>query len=215
MSYLGREVIEHIDRLEDDAVFWERWMDRLHPDEKAALAYGEIGIIKRPVEPTWAVGEWMEVASNLWLRPHRPKYTHRGWRITFDLRDFRVNLVRRVPTMFEPPELDSQGYPVAHDKDAIEHARIDGNYTAAHALSVEGADESMDEFTQRRLTDRTRKAEREEIDRLYIVLEDLRSAVKERLEGNPEAVKIMGRDAWALRSKIDSVERRLKRRRAA
>jgi hypothetical protein len=48
-----------------------------------------------------------------------------------------------------------------------------------------------------------------------VALEDLRSAVNERLAKNPEARKLMGRDAWALKSKIDSVERRLRRRHAA
>lgn len=75
--------------------------------------------------------------------------------------------------------------------------------------------EAVDEVSQARITRDARERDRESIGELLVALEDLRAAVKKRLEGNPEAVRIMGRDAWALRSKIDSVERRLKRRHAA
>lgn len=77
------------------------------------------------------------------------------------------------------------------------------------------AGEAVDEFTQRKITEAAKVREREAIGDLLVTLEDLRSAIRDRLETNPEAVRIMGRDAWALRSKIDSVERRLKRRHAA
>lgn len=212
---MGWGVIAHIDSLQEDADFWVRWIDRLHPDERGAIARGEIGVVKRPFSPDWIVGEWMEVASNLWLKPQAPRYTHRGWRIAFDLRDFRARLPRRTPGMYEPPELDHLGYPIAHDKEAIDAATEDGNYTPAHALAVPEIDEEPDELAQRRIRQKARKVERETIGDLLVTLEDLRSAVKERLEMNPDAVRIMGRDAWALRTKIDSVERRLKRRHAA
>lgn len=75
--------------------------------------------------------------------------------------------------------------------------------------------EAVDEFTQRRITEQARARDRESVGELLAALEDLREAVKDRLEMNPDARRIMGRDAWALRSKIDSVERRLKRRHAA
>lgn len=79
----------------------------------------------------------------------------------------------------------------------------------------EEAGEAVDDFTQRRITKESRENQRKAIEELFIVLEDLRGAVNERLAGNPEARKLMGRDAWALKSKIDAVERRLRRRHAA
>lgn len=136
MSYYGRQCVRELDRLEADAEFWVKFAERLHPDEVRAVVAGDIGIIKRPLKPEWAVGEWMELASNFWIKPHEPKFTHRGWRITYDIRDFRVRLVRRVPAMFEPPDLDALGYPIEHDVEAIKAATQDGNYTSAAALAV-------------------------------------------------------------------------------
>jgi len=88
------------------------------------------------------------------------------------------------------------------------------DYSGGSGVDYE-AGEAVDAFTQRKFTRDARKRELEATGELLAALEDLRAAVKERLEMNPEAIAIMGRDAWALRSKIDSIERRLKRRQAA
>lgn len=143
----GRLCVAHLKRIHDEADFWEPWMDRLHPDERRAIAAGEIAVIRRPLEPWWLVGDWLDVASNLWLKPHKAKFTRADngtikYRIEFDLRDFRVTLPREVPQMFEPPELDDQGKPIPPSPDAIEAATIDGNYTAAAELAVPNVCES-------------------------------------------------------------------------
>ncbi len=72
--------------------------------------------------------------------------------------------------------------------------------------------EAVDDATLAQFGTDARERELQSVGELYVVLEELRSAVSERLENNPEARRLMGRDAWALRCKIDSIERRLKRR---
>jgi hypothetical protein len=87
------------------------------------------------------------------------------------------------------------------------------------ALSTRNADGYEDpvvepEF-QKRITQESRRKQQAALDDMFVALEELRSAVNTRLANNPEARKLMGRDAWALKSKIDAVERRLRRRHAA
>lgn len=211
MSHYGQLVVEHMDRLQVDADFWEKWMDRLHPDERRFLVNGWIGQIKRPVEPTWAVGEWMEVATNFWVKPAKPRFTHRGWRIALEFKDFRVRLMRRVPAMYELPELDDLGYPIAHDKEAIDAATEDGNYTASHALAVPDSDETMDPFTHRKITERTRAAERDKANAVILAAEDVRQAIRERAERSPEFRKLAGRSLYRIGAELDRVVKNAKR----
>jgi hypothetical protein len=87
------------------------------------------------------------------------------------------------------------------------------------ALATRGEDGYEDpvvepEF-QKRITQESRRKQQAALDDMFVALEELRSAVNTRLANNPEARKLMGRDAWALKSKIDAVERRLRRRHAA
>lgn len=214
----GRDVVRELDRLEDDARFWARWTDRLHPDEARAIANGDIGVIKRPIEPEWPVGEWLKVASNLWIKPAKARYypRPRSWRITFDMRDFRVHLVKRVPQMFEPPELDDFGVPIEHDPEAVERARLDGSYTAAAELAVPEDDESIDDFTARRLSEESRRRWQDEkmmaTGNLLGAMSDLRSAIEEMPD---DRKRRMSRTLWTLRSRLDSAERELRRRNAA
>lgn len=184
----GWSFIRELDRLYDDAEFWERYADRLHPDEAAAIAEGDIGILKRPVEPTWTAGEWLEVRSNLWMRPHKPKFTHRGWRITFDLRDFRTHLVRRVPPMFDPPELDSYGEPIPPRAGAIMRARLDGSYTASHELAVPEDDEAPDpiEIDDYRASRESKARQVQAQADLIAAAENVMAAIKERAEASPD-----------------------------
>lgn len=58
--------------------------------------------------------------------------------------DERPTLPRRVPGMFEPPELDQDGFPVPHTKEAIAAATIDGNYTQSPEQAVSGTADEVD-----------------------------------------------------------------------
>jgi VIT1/CCC1 family predicted Fe2+/Mn2+ transporter len=46
--------------------------------------------------------------------------------------------------MFEPPELDEDGFPVPHTKEAIAAATIDGNYTQSPEQAVSGTADEVD-----------------------------------------------------------------------
>jgi hypothetical protein len=58
--------------------------------------------------------------------------------------DERPTLPRRVPAMFEPPELDADGFPVPHTKEAIAAATVDGNYTQSADQAVPGTADEVD-----------------------------------------------------------------------
>ena len=88
-----------------------------------------------PLEP----GTEIVIASNLSIRIERIRRTKKGEHIAFyTIRDFRVQLMRRVPPMHSPPDLDELGYPIPHDKEAIARARVEGAITSSPALAVPG-----------------------------------------------------------------------------
>jgi hypothetical protein len=218
MSYLACQLLTELERDLEDADFWERWQNCLHPDEARAIASGEIGVIRRRFEPDWTPGEWIDVASNLWLCPEAPKFTPRkriGWRIAFRLRDFRVRIPRRTPGMFEAPETDDDGRPIPPGPTAIEAARLDGSYTAAHALAVPECDESIDELAQRRIDLRAREQITRRIGDDIAAMEEVRSALDDLLKKRPHMTSTIGRELWQIRGRIDAAKKNLKRRQAA
>jgi hypothetical protein len=174
----GWAFIRELDQLFDEADFWEKWASRLNPEERKGIVQGDSGVIRRPVEPEWPALEWMQLASNFWIKPHRPKFTHKGWRITFDIRDFRVRMPRRVPQMFEPPELDSFGDPIPPTPDAIESARLEGNYTSSAELAVPDVGESVPDDYQNGLVIQAKErfaSHREKAQAEELAKRDLRS----------------------------------------
>lgn len=129
----GWHYIRELDRLFADAEFWAQWSDRLHPDEKRAIANGEIDVIRRPLEPTWTVGEWIEAANNLWIRPQGAKFVHRlssawpypGYRIEFTMRDFRAPRGNSVRGRATRESLDNVTTLVPFTKSVGEPERVD------------------------------------------------------------------------------------------
>jgi len=77
------------------------------------------------------------------------------------------------------------------------------------------AGEAVDDFTQKRITRESRDREQREIGELLAAMEDVREALDERIRQRPEAAKIIGRELWQLRGRIDAAKARLKRRMAA
>lgn len=150
-SQTGWEVVHAIDAGLREVDYWERHSDRLTREERSHLAHGGEGPIVRPVEPSWKLGEFLEVASNLWIKPLAVHLRADHYRTQFMVRDFRARLLRRVPNAWEPPELDEHGIPVPHTQQAIEEARIDGNYTSSAALSIHDAGDAMDSYIHDRI----------------------------------------------------------------
>lgn len=149
MSWLGRLVVEHIDRAEREVDFWLEHQDRLTREECYRIARGDYGSLIRPFEPEWPAEEWLDVATNLWIRPKPPAWRRGHYRIVFDVRDFRARLPRRVPQVFDPPELDDHGRPLKPTPTAIAEARLIGSYTAAAELAVpDVADEPDDKYLE-------------------------------------------------------------------
>jgi hypothetical protein len=141
----AHEVLRFIDAQERA---WTPWLDRLTPEERSWITTSSVGLIKRPFLPSWRVGEWLEVASNLRIQVTEIRWRRDGYITLFRVQDFRPNFVRRVPQMFEPPEVDEYGSPIAPTKEAIEEARLKGSYTASHALAVPDCDEAPTDDAQ-------------------------------------------------------------------
>ncbi|HET7121280.1 MAG TPA: hypothetical protein VFI17_08540 [Solirubrobacterales bacterium] len=142
-----------------------------------------------PVEP----GQVIQIGSNIELEILRIRKTKGGdRRAIYTVHDFRPTLIRRTPPMYEPPETDAEGYPLAHDEEAIKAASIDGNYTQDPAQAVpESASEVDVEF--RRLLSvkkRTKEAEtKREEQPMTEAEEDARRAAKELRQLVERAVK--------------------------
>lgn len=136
MSYYGRQAIRAIEAGEKEIEFWLRYARRLTREERQRIARGDYASIVRPLEPEWQVGDWLRAASNLRIQVAGMRWRRDQYRTSFHIQDFRARMPRRVPPMFEAPELDAQGYPIEHDKEAIAAATEDGNYTPAVELAV-------------------------------------------------------------------------------
>lgn len=143
MSWASREVIRDMDWSELEAAFWEKHAAKLTPAERERIVSGDYAALTRPVPPEWTPGEWVAVASNLWIRPEAAVWRRKGYRVAFDVRDFRTRLVRRVPQVMDAPEVDEYGRPMQPTPVSIAEARLDGSYTSAHTLAVQEDDEAV------------------------------------------------------------------------
>jgi hypothetical protein len=157
----GRSVLYMHDHLEQEIVYWEAHANCLTRQERSAIAHGSAAVI-RPIKPAWSKGDTLEAASRVWATVETVKWTKRGYRTTFLVRDDRPTLMRRTPKVFEPPELDEFGHPIKHTKEAIEAARIDGGYTQdpSQAVSTGGEGVGVDYHNVLAVKSRSKAAER-------------------------------------------------------
>lgn len=146
------EVLRQIEELEAEAAYWARHERELTRKERRQLSRGEIGLIVRPVEPGWGVGERLEVARNLTIEVTEVRWSRGSYRTTFSVQDFRPLFVRRAVPVFDPPALDEYGEPVPPKPGAIAAARLDGNYTRDASRGVQGAGEAVDLETQEKIS---------------------------------------------------------------
>jgi len=146
------EVLAVLAEREREAVFWGRHDKILTREEKRRLAKGEVGLIVRPVEPGWKVGERLQVARNLTIEVAGVRWSRERYLTTFSVQDFRPLFVRRAVPVFDPPALDEHGEPLPPNEKAIADARLDGSYTRDAARGVSGAGEAVDLETQERIT---------------------------------------------------------------
>lgn len=167
MSYFGLKAIRAIEAGEKEVAFWRRYKDRLTREERQRIGADDYRPIVRPLEPAWKPGQELKAASNLTLTVEAVRWTRDCYRTSFSVRDFRPRFPRRVPQMYEPPELNEQGDPVAPSATAIEAARLDGSYTASHALSVPSSGEAVGDDHQNEwaMSSRTRFAEQKNAER--------------------------------------------------
>lgn len=78
----------------------------------------------------------------------------------------------------------------------------------------EGEPEAVDDLSQKRITREAKEREREAAGQLIVAAEELRAALKDRIEDSPEFMKMAGRDVWLIRSKLDRLVRNARRRAA-
>lgn len=74
--------------------------------------------------------------------------------------------------------------------------------------------EAVDAFTQKRITQQARLREQEAMGELMAAAEDVRAAIKERMEASPEFRRLAGRDIWRLRSQLDRMIANMRNRAA-
>jgi hypothetical protein len=151
-SLRSRAVLLHIAERETEARYWSRHERTLTREERRRLGRGELGLVKRPVEPGWEVGDRLEVARNLSIEVQAIRWSHDSYLTTFSVRDFRPLFVRRAVPVFDPPALDEHGEPLPPSARAIADARVDGNYTRDASRGVDGAGEAVDLETQERIS---------------------------------------------------------------
>lgn len=75
--------------------------------------------------------------------------------------------------------------------------------------------ECVDELTQRRFTAEAHLRDQAALGELLSAMEDVRAALDERVKANPDAAKVIGKELWQVRGRIDAAKARLKRRMAA
>src|SRR5690606_27252608 len=140
---------------------------------------------------------WIEVATNLWIKPHKPEWTRKGYRIRFAVRDFRG-----------PRSSSVRGKTTRES--------LDGVTTLVPFARFTGAPERVDQTTERRITRQAREREQErrakEHAELLSAMAELRAAIDSM---PPDRKRRMSRTLWTLRSRLDSAERELRRRDAA
>jgi hypothetical protein len=184
-SYPGWTALRVIVEREREIERWQRYARRLTPEERRRIASGDDSPIIRPLEPEWKEGDWLKAASNLRIRVAGVRWRRSQYRTSFDVQDFRARLPRRVPQMFEPPDLDEHGNPIDPDDAAIEQARLEGNYTAAAALAVPSVGEAVpidyervinmdarDRWAEHKRLERAEQQAREDAKRLAATVRD-------------------------------------------
>lgn len=115
-----------------------------------------------PVEP----GDEIRVASEVSVVVHRirrnDKNDHMVLPRDYVLRDFRPRLLRRVPPVFDPPQVNESGDPIPPTADAIADARLEGSYTTSSARGIADAGEGVGDETLREFDVKARAAFAEE-----------------------------------------------------
>jgi hypothetical protein len=206
------EVLAAIAKGELEAAYWERHADSLTKPEKRRIAKGEAGVVVRPVEPGWKVGDKLPVARNLTIEVTGVRWRRDGYLTTFSIQDFRPLFVRRAVPVFDPPALDEYGDPLPPNEKAIADARLDGNYTRDAGRGVPGAGEAVDLETQEKISaeglrnyNLVHQAEvaKREIRSLTATLKRVRGeALKKGIDITPEVERIKAEVA-ALKSKVE------------
>lgn len=205
--------------LAQETAFWKRYCQRLHKDERDALARGD-GSILRPKadhlpKPRLPSGEWLEIRSNLHVKLSAQQVTEKGYRYEVThLRDFRARFPRRTPSVFDVPDLDSFGQPVPPTVGAIEDATEAGNYTSSHALAVPDCGETVDPFTQKRITADARMRERQASAEMIVAAQDVLDAIRERSEASPDFQREARLTIHRMRRELDRFIQRQKRKAA-
>lgn len=152
-------------------------------------------------------------------------------RITFPADKPRPLPVGYVKVITPHVKLEVTGYRKAADGEhvlvyTLHNNRLGQRYLAKHGdehgySHTGGSDvdseagEAIDEFTQRRFTAEARIRDQAALGELLSAMEDVRAALDERVKANPDAAKVIGRELWQLRGRIDAAKARLKRRMAA
>ncbi|HEV2791773.1 MAG TPA: hypothetical protein VGV69_10780 [Solirubrobacterales bacterium] len=206
------EVLAALAAGEREAEFWEKHAEALTREERRRIAKGEAGVLARPLEPGWKVGDRLPVARNLTIEVTGVRWRRESYLTTFSVQDFRPLFVRRAVPVFDPPALDEHGEPIPPNEKAIADARLDGNYTRDAARGVAGAGEAVDLETQERISreglrnyNLVHQAEvaKREIRSLTATLKRVRGeALKKGIDITPEVERIKAEVA-ALKSKVE------------
>lgn len=167
-------------------VLSENFKRRLMACERPGLIWP--GGEECPVE----AGDVIEVGSGVSITVYKIRATkggdHRGY---YTVDDDRPALPRRVPPMFEQPETDQLGYPIAPTAEAIAAASIDGNYTQDPKQAVTGVAPEVDIEYRRVLGVKKRMKDAEAVPPEQVRRAQERSArekLREALKGlDPEA----------------------------
>jgi len=90
-------------------------------------------------------GQEIELTPNVSIAINRiTKTKGDDHRCRYTVIDSRATLPRRTPGMFEPPETNSEGFPIPHTKEAIAAATVDGNYCQGSSQAVPDVAEEVD-----------------------------------------------------------------------
>lgn len=132
------------------------------------------------------------------------------WSVRFDVEDYResVRLVRR-----KPPALREGDYrePSAAE---IERAALDSAYTSNPRAALDHL-EAVDAVSQRRITRQAHDERMAELGEMLAAIEDMRAALRTRIETHPRFEQIAGREIWRLRSEMDRLVAKIRSRSAA
>lgn len=206
------EVLAVLARREAEAVFWSRHSNSLTREERRKISKGEAGLLARPVEPGWKVGDRLQVARNLTIEVTGVRWRRDSYLTTFSVQDFRPLFVRRAVPVFEAPALDEHGDPIPPSERAIAEARVEGSYTRDAGRGVPGAGEAVDLETQEKISaeglrnyNLVHQAEvaKREIRSLTATLKRVRGeALKKGIDITPEVERIKAEVA-ALKRKVE------------